>query len=550
MREIKEIPPVEMAWCQRSGSPSEPSATVARNTDRVPPETSRIVDWLTASAVQGKAGGAIKTIETHGAIVVLTDTLAIKVKRPVRFDYMEFSTLDLREQALRRELEINRGNAPGIYLDVVAITERSDGSLAFGGPGTAVEWALRMKRFPDGALLADLAGNNTLTPTLVDALTEAVLASHQRGQSAPAKNTIAQLGAIIDSIGRELRRWCPATMHLEITTLLARMRAHLAAAAPVLRRRSAAGLVRHVHADLHLGNVVLWNGTPTLFDALEFDEQLATIDLLYDLAFLLMDLDHRGERRAANRLLSRYLWRTQQQLDLYGLAALPVFLAVRAGIRAMVRAARAAQEAAERQQVTAAEAQGYLDRAAGYLALSPPRLVSIGGLSGTGKSTLAADISPLIGRAPGAVHLRTDLERKALAGVGETERLPVEAYTAETSARVYAHTLARADAIIAAGHSVVVDGVFSTAGERTAIETIAKRHRASFRGLWLSAPVDLLRSRIAGRTGDASDATVEVVDQQIARPTGGITWTSIDAAGSADQTLAMACSALNLPNKS
>ena len=211
----------------------------------------------------------------------------------------------------------------------------------------------------------------------------------------------------------------------------------ISGSAATLDERAAAGFVRRCHGDLHLANIVMWEGRPALYDAIEFDEAVATIDTLYDLAFLLMDLDRHNQRPAANIVLNRYLWQSGMPLDLQGLIAMPLFLALRAAIRAMVTADRAAQEDREGRETDLEKARHYLRAALGYLEVAPPQLVAVGGLSGTGKTTLAASLAPWLGRAPGAIHLRTDLERKRLAGVGELDRLPESAYSQEARKRIY-----------------------------------------------------------------------------------------------------------------
>jgi predicted kinase len=287
------------------------------------------------------------------------------------------------------------------------------------------------------------------------------------------------------------------------------------------------------------------------FDAIEFDEDLATIDVFYDLAFLLMDLERHHCRPAANLVLNRYVWRTARDLDLPGLALLPVFMAVRAGVRAMVRADRARQLDGTSRAEAVARAQESFQMALDYLEPPPARLVVVGGLSGTGKSTLAARLAPLFGAAPGALHLRSDLERKSLAGVEETTRLPAEAYTADATAKVYEVLANKARRALAAGHSVIVDAVFAGAGEREKLSAVAQTTDVPMTGLWLEAPPDALRSRVATRRGDASDATVDVVERQLGYDLGDVAWVRVDAGLDADRTFDAACQALTLaPHRS
>ena len=212
---------------------------------------------------------------------------------------------------------------------------------------------------------------------------------------------------------------------------------------PVLLKRGKAGFVRRAHGDLHLRNIVLIDGAPTLFDALEFSDEIASGDVLYDLAFLLMDLEQRGLRGSANRLFNRYL-APEPPDALAGLVALPLFLSLRAAIRAKVEAAGAERLEGEKRDQSRALARRYFIRAAQFLAYVPPRLVAVGGLSGVGKSALAGALAPEIGRAPGALWLRSDLERKAMFAVGETVRLPASAYSGEVTRQVYERLVEKA----------------------------------------------------------------------------------------------------------
>lgn len=487
---------------------------------------------------------ADKRIETHGALVFLVGGEAFKIKRAVRLPYMDFSTLALRRQACERELAINRTDAPGLYLGVVPITRENDGLLALGGRGEPVEWAVHMRRFGADDLLATIAGQRGVDTGLAREIADKVAASHARAPGLADADGPARVLAVIEEIAAGIGRHATALGADDCTRLGGGLRAHHARAAPLLAARAAAGLVRRCHGDLHLGNLVLWQGRPTLFDALEFDETLATIDTLYDLAYLLMDLDQRGCRPAAGVVLDRYLWRNDRTSDIDGLAALPLFLSMRAAIRAMVLCDRAAQHGGPNDGDSATEPRRYLAAALAYLAPPPPRLVAVGGLSGTGKSTLAAALAPLIGAAPGALHLRSDLERKAMHGVAETGRLPPSIYTREESARVYARLRGKARRALRAGQAVLVDAAFLQQSEHIEIEAEARALGVPFHGLWLTAPAETLLARVAARHGDASDATPDVVRRQIERGAGGGSWSRIDASGNGEATLAAALAVL------
>jgi predicted kinase len=279
--------------------------------------------------------------------------------------------------------------------------------------------------------------------------------------------------------------------------------------------------MRHCHGDLHLGNIVLLDGAPVLFDCLEFDRALATIDTFYDLAFLLMDLIHRDLGTHAQRLLNGYLDATR---DDAGTALLPLFLSCRAVIRAKVTGFASQGDAKE-----VAAARAYLDLARRFLAPEPPRLIAFGGLSGTGKSSLARALAPEIGAAPGAVLLRSDVIRKALFGVAPTERLGSEAYDQEVSVTVYNTLISRARTLLSGGCAVMTDAVYLDRGDRARIEQVAADAGVPFLGLWLRAPADVLLARVRARRNDASDATAAVLEAQLEVDPGPLGWHEIDA---------------------
>ena len=257
----------------------------------------------------------------------------------------------------------------------------------------------------------------------------------------------------------------------------------------LLEARRAAGKVRRCHGDLHLRNICLVDGEPTLFDCLEFSEALASIDVLYDLAFLLMDLEHRGLTGLANRVLNRYLDRTGED---HGLAAMPLFMSLRAGIRAHVTATALAQaKSPQKARDMAAEARRYLDLAHHVLAPQPRRLVAIGGPSGSGKSTLAMGLAPELGLRPGARVLRSDVARKLLLGAAPETRLAADAYTPEITRRVYDALCEKAATALAAGYSAIIDAVSLAPAERRTFAEVARRAGVPFSGL-------VARSRAGG----------------------------------------------------
>lgn len=481
-------------------------------------------------------GAAPLRIDTHGAVVVLAGPDVYKMKRAIRLPFMDLSTLEKRRAACEREVEVNAGFAPSLYRGVVAVTRRADGGLALGGDdGAPVEWLVHMRRFDEALTFDHIADRGGLDDGLLQATAAAVAEAHARAPVRRAAAFVDQLRAIVEENGATLLDIGHVVDPGRIERITAETRRALDASSPLLRRRADEGYVRRCHADLHLRNIVLIAGRPTLFDALEFDEDLATTDVLYDVAFLVMDLLHRDRLPEANRVFNRYLVEMRDERGLPGVAAMPLFLAVRATIRAKIEAVRLRQTGDTSFRDTA---ERYLALAEAALRPVPPRLVAVGGLSGSGKSSVAARLAARLGRLPGAVHLRSDVERKALLGVAELDRLPESAYDLATTNAVYAVLYRKAETVLSAGLAVVVDAVHQQEGERQAIAAAAERLGLRFDGIWLDAPAATLAGRVAARHGDASDADARVVAEQAARDCGSIGWHRVDAARPLDAVVA------------
>ena len=501
---------------------------------------------LTDAATYGADGARVEVVETHAACVFLCGQRALKVKKNVTYPYLDFSSSERRAHALRREYELNRGNAPELYLGLVSVVRRQDGRLALGGEGEIVETALEMRRFDQDLLLDRLARHGKLEAGLMNVLALTIMRAHQRAPVSRRADQHSALARVADGNVASLAAHSELFAARDTAGLAGRWRAELARCAKILRERTRSGHVRRCHGDLHLGNIVLWRGQPTLFDALEFDEELATIDVFYDLSFVLMDLAHRGLVRHASVLLNSYLARLEPAA-LAGLAALPLMASLRAAIRAKVEADRAAGlDVADQKSGAEAAARSYLDLALRALAPSPLRLIAVGGLSGSGKSTLARRLAAAAGGVTGAVLLRSDVERKAMAGAAESDRLGEESYAAQATRVVYDRLRRKAGVALGARTSVIVDAVHARPAERQALARIARKASARFDGLWLEAAPDVLISRVAARTGDASDADGAVVERQLAHDPGQIGWTRIDAGGGPDETWRRACDALGL----
>ncbi|MEE8333123.1 MAG: AAA family ATPase [Alphaproteobacteria bacterium] len=515
--------------------------------DNAQAETVRLLADPTTHGV----AGPVARIDTHISHLFLAGDRVFKLKRAVRFSYLDFSTVAARHRFCEAEITVNRRTAPTIYLGVAPIRPGPDGPRlgAIGeAADDAIDWVVVMRRFDQDKLFDRMAARGELSVELAEQLADAIATFHASAESVTDGAGVAELaGSLADIVG-ELRRFAPAILDAGEAERFAQMtQGQLARHAALLDRRARAGLVRRCHGDLHLRNICLIDGKPTPFDGIEFSEALSTIDVLYDLAFLLMDLEHGDLRGIANAVLNRYLWR-EGGYD--GLAALPLFLTMRAGIRAHVTATQAdGADGAAGRQALADDATSYLRLALSFGAEHRPRLIAIGGLSGTGKSALARALAPRFGRAPGAVVLRSDVIRKRLFGIDPFERLPSEAYDAATTARVYATLRAQAKQCLEAGSSVIADAVHGRPDERAAIEGIARETAGDFAGLWLDVPLALRQARIGARRTDASDATVAVARDQQDYEIGEVTWPRIDASTDFDESLRVALTSCNLNEK-
>jgi aminoglycoside phosphotransferase family enzyme/predicted kinase len=521
-------------------TPEKDETSSAEGLSHVVADQSEVLAWLAAPETYGTGVRAVERIDTHGAIVFLAGDRAYKIKRAVKYPYMDFSTLARRQAACEREVALNRRTAPDLYLAAEPIVRMQGGILQIGGPGETVEWLVLMRRFDQDGLCDRLAQRGLLTPALARALAEEVAGLHDAAEVLSLGDAkgggAAGMRAVIDENAAEFAErpdLFPGASDLAEATARA-----LDTVKQQLDTRIAAGLVRRCHGDLHLRNICVIDGRPTIFDCIEFNDAIACIDVFYDLAFLLMDLEHRDLRPLANLVLNRYL---ELRDDIGGLAALPLFLSVRAAVRAKVSISMAdIQSEKPATDKLHAEARAYMAEAKRYLTPAAPRLVAIGGLSGTGKTTLARELAPKIEPAPGALHLRSDVLRKRLAGVDELKRLPPESYTPEANAQVYATLIERARAALNAGHSVIVDAVYAKPQERAAIEDLARACGAPFAGIWLEAPQATLIARVTQRRGDASDATAPVVRAQQAYDLGEISWTRVDASAGLSEMAAQA----------
>jgi len=475
-------------------------------------------------------------VETHAAIVFLVGGKAYKLKRAIKYPFLDYSTVALREKSARAELTLNRRTAPQLYLDVVPVSLTPDGRLSLDETGEVVDWLVVMRRFKEENLLSRIADQGALPRPLLQRLADRIVDFHNAAEVRKDYGGAAAMRRVIELNHASMSQHPETLATAEVDDLRQGSLTALDDVATLLDRRRDNGFVRHCHGDLHLRNICLIEGEPAPFDCIEFSEDLACIDVLYDLAFLLMDLWCRNHHGEANFIFNRYLDMNDDGTG--GMAALPLFLSMRAAVRAHVAAAAASLLGGDGRKAEAETARCYLNAAIQFLQIGRPSLVAIGGLSGTGKSTLAYALAPFLGRAPGARVLRSDVLRKRLMHRSPEERLSKEAYSSEINARVYGRLEEQAGQTLSAGHAVIADAVFGRGDERSAIAAAADKAGSTFVGLWLKARVSQLEARLRGRIGDASDATIDVLHRQLQEDvTTPHEWHQVDAGNDAKAVL-------------
>ncbi len=508
-------------------------------------DQSEVIAFLSRPETFAAGGSTVDRVETHASVVFLAGDRCFKLKRAVVFPYLDFSTPDRRRRFCEAEVRFNSRTAPDIYLGVVAVTRTGDGGLALGGDGEPVDWLVEMRRFDEATLFDRLADQGVLDRFAMEDLADSIARFHNAAERRPDAGGRDAIAFIIGNNEQSFAECAPGLLDpAGVERVTAASRRALDGCGALLDRRREGGFVRHCHGDLHLRNIFLNQGRATLFDAIEFNEAFANIDVLYDLAFLIMDLDCRGFRGLASILLNRYLDVTG---DAGGLAALPLFLSVRAAIRSHVDAAACADQSDPEEAGSLRErARHYLEKAEAYLVPAAPVLIAVGGLSGSGKSRLARDLAAHLSPAPGARVVRTDCTRKRIAGVPLGSRLGPAGYTPDMTNRTFEAVYEEARSVLAARHSVIADAVFAQPEQRAAIAQVAADAGVPFHGIWLEAQSEVMFERVTNRRRNVSDANAAIVRMQLEYELGPIDWQRLNTSGSKEQSLARCLELLNL----
>lgn len=489
-----------------------------------PPQASAplLVRRLLEPAAYPHPTDRIHLIETHISWVILTGEVVYKIKKPCDLGFLDFSTLDRRHRFCEEEVRLSGRFAPELYLGVVPITGSAE-APRIGGAGEPIEWAVKLRQFDEAGRLDRLFDAGRFSADDCDRLGAEIAAVDERlavaDQTAAWGHPEAFAGIVRMNLD-QLRRARPE-VRARADRLQGWVEREVETRRPAIESRAAAGKIRECHGDLHLANLVLCEGRMMAFDGIEFNESLRWIDVANDIAFLAMDFHARGRPDCAARLLSSWM----EAADDHGAATvLDLFMVYRAIVRGSVAAIRHGQAADSGERDTAAAARAesdrYLDLAERLTAGRQPTLFATSGISGSGKTTVAARVVS----ACGAIRIRSDIERKRLAGMAATARPRDEAavrslYAPEMTARVYERLARLAEGMLAAGWSVVVDACCTARTQRDSLAAVARRCHVPLVWLEFDVPAEFVLARVAARQAagtDASDASVEVVRSQLA----------------------------------
>lgn len=454
----------------------------------------------------------IQLIQTHVSYVFLTGDYAYKVKKPVNFGFLDFSTLERRQHFCLEELQMNQPIAPDIYLEVVPITEIGE-QFVLGGDGHAVEYALKMCQFPQDALLSHLFEQGKLTEAHMEELGRIVAQFHAKAKTNDyirSFGEVAKIRQAFDENYQQTQKYIggPQTQpqYEETKAFTDRF---FEQRQELLATRREHNRIRECHGDLHLRNICLWHDKIQLFDRIEFNEPFRFVDVMYDVAFAVMDLEARGRKDLGNAFLNTYI---EQTGDWEGLQVLPLYLSRQAYVRAKVTSFLLDDPGIpeEAKQEASAVASNYYRLAWQYTKTNQGQLILMSGLSGSGKTTVARHLA----RRLGAIHLRSDAVRKHLAGIPVDQKGGNELYTSVMSQKTYGRLLDLGIMLAQQGFSVILDAKYDRQALRQEALAQAKLHELPVKIIHCTAPEDVLRDRLLSRTGDISDATADLLTQQ------------------------------------
>ncbi|MCL6436797.1 MAG: AAA family ATPase [Leptolyngbyaceae cyanobacterium HOT.MB2.61] len=458
----------------------------------------------------------IQLIQTHVSYVLLTGEFAYKVKKPVNFGFLDFLTLEKRKHFCEEELRLNQRGAAELYLEVLPITQEGN-RLRLGGKGEAVEYVVKMRQFPAGTLFSDLFDQGKLTGELLERLAQVLAQFHASAVTNDYIRSFGQVSKIrlaIDENYEQTEKYIggPQTQQ-QFDETRAYTNRLFAEQVDLFNQRIENNWIRECHGDVHLRNIALWNDKILLFDCIEFNEPFRFVDVMFDIAYIVMDLDARDRRDLSNLFLNAYL---EQMGDWEGLQVLPLYLSRQSYVRAKVTSFLLDDPSipASVKQECTVTASRYYRLAWEYTKSSQGQLILMAGLSGSGKSTVARQLA----QKSGAIHIRSDAVRKHLAGIPLQEQGGASIYTPEMSQKTYDRLLELGITLAKQGYSVILDAKYDRQAFRQAAIAQAQNHHLPLQILHCTAPSEVLQERLHQRQGDISDATVDLLPKQQMEP--------------------------------
>ena len=457
-----------------------------------------------------------QVLETHISWVILTGEYAYKIKKPMDFGFLNFSTLERRKHFCEEELRLNKRLADSLYLEVLPISGTAQ-APELNGTGEPIEYAIRMRQFNQSDLLDVRQEKGTLEPELLTSLAQQVANFHDTLPRVPDGKPLGTPDAVYAAMQENFDQIRPLIDDKALLDQLDNLeqwtRSTFERHRDLIAQRHADGFVRECHGDLHLANITVYEGEVTVFDCIEFSEPFRWIDVINDLAFLLMDLESRQETRLANLVLNRYL---EYRGDFDALPLLPLYKAYRAMVRgkiALFTRGNPSLSDAEKEGLMQ-KYRSYAQLAEDYSAIPNPYLLAMTGLSASGKSVISADMAGELG----LVRLRSDVERKRLFGLAPLDDsksdIGENIYTEEANQKTYEHLAKLADKLLMGGMPVIVDAACLREAERDLLTDVAENHGLPFALIHCEAPEESRRQWIRERDGDASEATEELLEAQ------------------------------------
>lgn len=477
----------------------------------------RLIEGLKHPAAYGHPVTAVTLVETHISYVLLTGSYAYKIKKAIALDFLDFRTLESRRHFCEEELRLNARLAPGVYLGVITIGGTADAPRV-DGAGDPLEYAVKMREFPQEALFSRMIGGGSLAGRHIDALAARVASFHGSIDVAPSNGRFgipAGIGRLaLENVNGAQPPGVEASEAASLDAIRRWTEREYSARSDGMERRLREGFIRECHGDLHMGNIALVDDVVTVFDGIEFNAEMRWIDVLSEVAFTVMDLQDRSRSDLAFRFLNAYLEATG---DYAGMSLFRFYLAYRAVVRAKVAAVRMRQLDGPDSSLRA-EYRTYLELTLGYTRPAPAAVIITNGFSGSGKTTCSQALVESLG----AIRLRTDVERRRFQGLGARSRsrssIEEGPYAESETDRLYRALQATATDLVRAGYVTVVDGAFLKHWQRSLFRDLAQELRVPLVIVAVSAPEPTMRARVLERSrrdDDASEADVSVLEHQL-----------------------------------